>query len=159
MKRIILMRHGNAETSYQKSDFDRNLSDYGKKEVFKNVTQLMSNAIMPETVVVSKANRTLQSFNIFKDTLKYDSKFTIDEDLYNFYSTSEFLEKYIEKCDNNYNTVMFIGHNPTFSNLLQMLTGNLSIFMDTASVFVIDFDIENWNSLQVRTGKIFFSTH
>ena len=119
----------------------------------------MSNAIMPETVVVSKANRTLQSFNIFKDTLKYDSKFTIDEDLYNLYSTSEFLEKYIEKCDNNYNTVMFIGHNPTFSNLLQMLTGNLSIFMDTASVFVIDFDIENWNSLQVRTGKIFFSTH
>jgi len=159
MKRIVLMRHGNAENSYQKDDFDRNLSEYGEEEININSIKLKNLNILPEIITVSKANRTKQTFNIFAKVINYSGIVKIDEDLYNFHNTSEFITKYIETNNDNIQTIMFIGHNPTLSNLLQMLTGDLNTYMDTASIFVIDFDIEKWINLKVRTGKIYFSTN
>lgn len=159
MKRIILMRHGNAESSYQANDFDRNLTQYGIKEVKNNVEKLNSFKIIPDKIVVSEAVRTQQTFAIYEDLTKFKGKVVNDKGLYDFHSTSEFISKYIENTDDTINTIMFIGHNPTLSNLLQMFTGELGIYLDTASIFVIDFDINNWQNLEVRTGKLYFSTN
>ncbi len=153
------MRHGNAESSYQVNDFDRNLTEYGIKEVKNNIEKLNSFKIVPDLITISSAMRTKQTFAIYEDITKYKGKFVFDKDLYNFYNTSDFISKYIECIDNKYETIMFIGHNPTISNLLQMLTGDLSVYLDTSSIFVIDFDINNWEKLEVRTGKLYFSTN
>ena len=159
MKRIILMRHGNAETSYQVDDFDRKLTEFGIKEVKTNVEKLNSYNIVPDKIIVSKALRTQQTFSIYNNITRFKGEVVHSKQLYEFHSTSEFIEKYIENTDNNMNTIMFIGHNPTLSNLLQMLTGNIGIFMDTAAIAVIDFDIDKWNNIEVKTGKLFFSTN
>jgi len=159
MKRIILMRHGNAENSYQGKDFDRNLTQYGIKEVKNNFEKLNSYKIIPDKIVVSKAVRTQQTFAIYNNLTKFKGEIVNDKRLYDFHSTSEFISEYIENTNNTHNTIMFIGHNPTLSNLLQMLTAELGIYLDTASIFVIDFDINKWTDLEVRTGKLYFSTN
>ena len=159
MKRIILMRHGNAKSSYQVNDFDRNLTKYGIKEIKNNVEKLNSFKIIPDKIIVSEAARTQQTFSIYDDITKFKGAVVNDKRLYDFHNTSEFIAEYVENTDDTLNTIMFIGHNPTLSNLLQMLTGDIGIYMDTASIFVIDFDVNMWQNIEVRTGKLYFSTN
>ncbi len=152
------MRHGNAENSYQINDFDRNLSKFGITELKNNIEKLNSFKIIPDKIIVSKAVRTQQTFSIYNDITKFKGSVNNDTQLYNFHNTSEFIAEYIENIDDSLNTIMFIGHNPTLTNLLQMLTGNTGVYMDTASIFVIDFDIDKWQNIELRTGKLYFST-
>ncbi len=152
------MRHGNAESSYQVNDFDRNLTDFGIKEIKNNVEKLNSFKIIPNKIIVSKATRTQQTLSIYEYITNFKGSISNDKRLYDFHNTSEFIAEYIENTDDSLDTIMFIGHNPTLSNLLQMLTGNIGLHMDTASIFVIDFDIDIWQNIEVRKGKLFFST-
>jgi phosphohistidine phosphatase len=149
------MRHGNAENTAD--DFYRSLTNFGKKEVLKNTLELNKQQIIPDLVFYSNALRTKETFNIFLETTKYKNKSTEKAELYVFFNNAEFLNNFIKPIENTISTIMFIGHNPTLSNILQVLTKQTNIYMNTASIFVLDFDVDNWANIEIETAQIYFS--
>ena len=59
----------------------------------------------------------------------------------------------ITRLDNQANTVMLVGHNPGFEELLKTLTGEVH-GMPTATLAGIEFEVDDWSQVKARTGKL-----
>jgi phosphohistidine phosphatase len=59
----------------------------------------------------------------------------------------------ISRLDNQANSVMLVGHNPGFEELLKTLTGEVHS-MPTATLAGIEFDVDDWSQAKARTGRL-----
>lgn len=153
MKRVVIVRHAKSVPYGYEDDFNRNLSDRGKKDAAKISSELQQRGIKPDAMVSSPAKRALKTACIFAENLNFDKhQITEVEDIYDGMTTSEFLEL-IHKLPKTAQTVFFFGHNPAFhyfvENLLKYFGGN----MPTCSTVGIDFDVARWEDVEARSGK------
>jgi phosphohistidine phosphatase SixA len=58
----------------------------------------------------------------------------------------------------NVDPIMLVGHQPTWSILASVLTGE-NVEMKTATVAVIEFDIDSWIDIVTRTGTVRIVLH
>ena len=58
----------------------------------------------------------------------------------------------IEELDDNINSVVLIGHNPTFHVISEQLSGKQFSKFPTCSIVKINFDIESW--VMLSAGKL-----
>lgn len=156
MKRVVIVRHGKAVPYGYEDDFNRDLTDRGKKDA-KNISEALFNrGISADTIISSPAKRALKTARIFAENLGFErNQIQEMEDIYDGLTTSEFLA-IINELPEKTNTVFFFGHNPGFhyfvANLLTEFMGD----MPTCSTVGIDFDVNLWTEVEARTGKSAF---
>ena len=86
MKHLILIRHAKSDWSFDLPDLERPISKRGKNDV-----QIMSGVLKkinfnPEFIFISKAKRTIQTFEFFRSNgLFLNNKFSVEDDLYDFH--------------------------------------------------------------------------
>lgn len=117
LTRLIIFRHGKAERhapSHQ--DFDRGLMERGQEEADQTAARLASTGAIPDRVLVSAAQRTVETWNAAKAHFP-DAKVEFDRGLYNA-DAATVLEA-AEACGAA--SVMVIGHNPGMHDLALML--------------------------------------
>jgi phosphohistidine phosphatase len=142
MKRIVLMRHGKAE-SIAVDDFSRNLTAEGRRnnvEQFKKMQQ--TNDFIPiESIITSSAYRCLQTaemaarhFNIL--SIQTSAKM-YSGDIDNYYSE-------IFTVNDTINSIIVVGHNPTISYLIQEYDTSFLQYLKTSAMAIIDFEIDSW---------------
>jgi len=155
MKRLILVRHAKTESiQYKKTDHERNLTNRGINDANNIANFLNEQKIIPDLILTSTANRAIQTTNILASTFSYETnKLQTIANLYEHYTSSDFIDMIIKESKDN-NTIMIIGHNPCLENMAYSLLNNFNYSVPTSCVICIDFDIENWDSLEVRTGKL-----
>ncbi|RYY22738.1 MAG: hypothetical protein EOP41_06940, partial [Sphingobacteriaceae bacterium] len=120
MKKLILIRHGEAEPETSRTDdFNRNLTVSGKQDAAKMAALLLNKSDFPNHMISSTAVRALNTAHIFAATFGFDDV-TTEVQIYE--ASAETLLKIICQLSDAHETVCLIGHNPGVSNLLYLLT-------------------------------------
>ena len=153
MKRVVIVRHAKAVSYGYEDDFNRNLTERGKKDAAKISSELKQRGIKADIMISSPAKRALKTAHIFAENLGFDkNRITEVRDIYRGMTTSKFLKLIHELCESA-ETVFFFGHNPTFHYFADNLLKDLVSDMPTCSTVGIDFDVARWEDLEVRNGE------
>lgn len=155
MKKIIILRHSNAEIDFETNDYDRRLTTTGILKAKQVSEKLKTSGIIPELIISSSATRTLQTSKIFAETLGLNKELILPELLlYNDYTTSEFID-HVRSVSGNSDTVLVCGHNPTISKITHQLSDFPNHCMMPCSVVVLEFEVDSWEKLEARSGKVY----
>lgn len=156
MKRVILTRHAKSSwADLGQDDHDRPLNNRGQKAAVKVGQWLLDNGYIPDQVISSTAKRCVETWAGLEQVLKLGITPTFDRQIYHAH-VGIMLEKLkAEHAD----TILMLGHNPGISGfaeeLLKTVPNSQNFYnYPTTATTLIDFDIEDWSELQLRTGKL-----
>lgn len=151
MKRLFLMRHGEASFSAD-LDFDRTLTPKGRSKVSQVAARL--NQLAPEIgkVYCSPAQRTKETSGIVAERVLFKNhefvRSIYDGDLQD-------LMDILENSSSEVNEVMIIGHNP----LISMLAANLSdgdyLNMQPGDLMYLEFPLDSWKLITFGSGILY----
>ena len=157
MKNLFLLRHCEANNfEEKKSDHEKQLNENGRKCAILLKNWFEKNNIALDHILTSSANRTLTTANIIFDN--YENKIYQKKELY----LCEYKEilKVLKLLDNNFSSVVIVGHEPSISESLKFLTSHCRPDLEyvtkslypTGGLSVINFNVTNWNKIDEKTG-------
>ena len=133
MKQVIIVRHAKSVPYGYEDDFNRNLTERGKKDAAKISSELKQRGIKADIMVSSTAMRALETAHIFAENLDFDKSKIIEvKEIYDGMTTSQFLKLIHELCESAV-TVFFFGHNPDFQYFVDNLLKGFGSDMPTCS--------------------------
>ncbi len=151
MKKLLLLRHGNAASRMDNmTDYNRPLDNTGKKQISIIADKLEKTSNLPDFIIASTAVRALSSAEIIQNK-KTNIKLTGTEQLYST-SIFEYLDILMSQKE-NVESIMIVAHNPTISGFISKLTGK-HIGMGTGNLCILKLDIEKWSDLIFKTSVI-----
>lgn len=151
MKTVVLVRHGKASWSHPElDDIDRPLKHCGKKDSIRMAEEFTELDIRVHAVISSPALRAQTTAKAFASRLVLPVE--TDERLYN--GTDADLLDVIQEADESYSTILLVGHNPSLSDLMRDLLDDESEDLSTASVAVLDFDVQEWPDIHSGSGTL-----
>jgi phosphohistidine phosphatase len=152
MKTLLVMRHAKSDwESGASSDFDRPLNSRGKNDAPEQGKEIKKRKLIPELIISSPANRALTTAKLASKEFDYNDEILLDEDFY-FGNITDIVEK-IKLTSNKINRIMIVGHNPTWSSIVELLSGKY-VEMKTASVAVINFETSKWSEIEKKFGNL-----
>lgn len=135
---LYFLRHGEADwPNWKKSDDERPLTDFGKKEMREVAKFLARLKIEPDLIVTSPLPRAAQTAKIAAEYLK--AKVRQDELLAPGFGISQLrtvLKRHRSKV------LMVVGHEPDFTSVISGLTG-ASLKLSKAGVALLEVDPES----------------
>jgi phosphohistidine phosphatase len=139
------MRHGKSiPSSDGLDDFERPLKRRGQRDALKVGTSLAQSGRASSLLLTSPATRALQtaervasSAGVSQPPVPCDSLYPGDQ---------EAVVTSLRGVGDGHTRVMVVGHNPCLENLVEELTGRAET-LTTASVAVVDLDIDCWADL------------
>jgi phosphohistidine phosphatase len=155
MKKIIFIRHAKAEdSSSQITDFERSLTIKGKIISKMMARKLGEKENSHGIIISSPAFRALETAIIFANELSIDpEKILIKSSLYfkmNFHSLIASLSDVNEDQD----TVMLFGHNPSFSDIANNLCKEGCEILPKCGIIGISFKISTWSEVKHNAGNM-----
>jgi phosphohistidine phosphatase len=60
----------------------------------------------------------------------------------------------VRKLSDEYESVMLVGHEPTWSSTVGRLVGNAEVRFPTAAMARIDFDLDYWRDVAFGQGEL-----
>ncbi len=148
------MRHAKSDWADSSiADFDRPLNNRGKKAAPFMGNELKKRGKVPDLIISSHANRAKTTAEKVATATGYTKEIQLEKDFY--FGCIDKITEAIQKSDNQHNTILIIGHNPTWESLVSTLT-ETSVYtrMPTAAIASILFDIDSWTKLKKNTGKL-----
>jgi phosphohistidine phosphatase len=152
MKTLFLLRH--AKSSWKDDnldDFDRPLKKRGLGDAQAMGKLLRQREIGLDLVISSSAERARQTTQLVLMSAGLQVEVRYDDRIYE--AGMRRLLTLISRLDNQANSVMLVGHNPGFEELLKTLTGEVHS-MPTATLAGIEFDVDDWSQAKARTGRL-----
>jgi len=156
MKRVILMRHAKSSwANMGQADHDRPLNERGQKAALKVGQWLTDHNYIPDQIISSTATRCVETWAGLEQALQSTLQPAFDRSLYHAH-VGTLLNKLqaARGC-----TVLILAHNPTIAafaeELLEVIPKSDAFSRyPTAATTVIDFEIEDWAELQLRSGQL-----
>ena len=129
MDRLILLRHGKAEADAPSGqDFDRALTDRGRRDVVLVARALADAGIAPDLVLVSPAARALQTWEAAAPVFP---KAKVEPALALYDITPDEILLLARNDGEQARTVMVVGHNPGLGMLANLLSRQMQISAET----------------------------
>ncbi len=152
MKTVYLVRHGKAAgRELNIPDFERTLTDRGIKDSLAIGRRLLKKGINPSMIVSSPALRALQTARIVAKQLDFNKKNIIaNKDLYE--QEDGGLLNILHGLGDEHETIMLVGHNPSFAEFAHFLSGFAKEF-PTGGVVGIRCNVDAWKEVGIGTGK------
>ncbi len=143
-KTLFVVRHAMANpTNSGSSDIERILSSEGLQQSSRLGAYIykLNNDI--SSIVCSNAIRAIQTAERIADQVGFDiAKINIDTDIYED-SVRIVLDK-VCSFQNDWETVILVGHNPVLSYFVEYLTGHHFDGMEPGSLVKISCDVDDW---------------
>jgi phosphohistidine phosphatase len=145
MKTLLVMRH--AKSSWREAniaDHDRPLNKRGKRDAPRMGQLMRDEGLIPDLILTSSAKRALSTAKLAAEAVGYEGEVMVSRDLYAAGADEiiELLCELPEVC----NTVLIVGHNPGFEELVDTLTDEAP-GMPTAALACIELDIDDWEAM------------
>jgi len=154
MKILYLNRH--AKSSWENpglSDFERPWNKRGKRDAPLMGKILSEKVDPPQLIYSSPAKRAISTANQIAESFGYDKKnIIIDQRIYDA-GVSDIM-KIINSTSNEYDTIMFFGHNPSFTMISNYLSDKQIGNLPTCGFVKINFDLNSWIDIEGNTGKL-----
>ncbi len=157
MKRLVFVRHGKAEDpSGNISDYERSLTIKGKMVSRTMAGRFRERGIPLAQFISSPAFRALETALIFADEIGINpSAIKLDNNLYFHPGVSRIL-LVINKIPDSVDTIILFGHNPSFTDLSDLLSRDGSGFIPKAGVVSLTFQTEVWSDIKFGSGEVEF---
>lgn len=155
MKRLYLVRHAKSswQLAGQISDFDRPLNPRGLRDAPHMAEVLRQKSEIPDLIIASPAMRTQATAQAFAKIFRKPAS-AIQLELGIYEAWPEHIIEIIEKVPSKYNTLMLVGHNPAFTQLVQSFAPKQEIEnLPTTGICCFDFDIEFWYELEASKAQ------
>ncbi len=155
MKILLISRHAEAGwVPLGATDFDRHILPQGEQNTLQICAKLKQENIAPDYILTSAAVRTKETtalianeFNVAEDKIYEDKKF--------YSEASDIWIDEISFVEDNVQTLMLVGHNPTVTYLAKLLLPNDKILeLPTSSVVCIQFDCDKWTEISPKNSKL-----
>ena len=152
-KRIFIYRHAKSDwTADYSADHERPLAKRGIKSA-KLMGKLLKNADqLPDLIISSTAVRALQTIELSISEADWGMEVIQNESLY--YDSYLEIFEILKDISDDYNSVMFVGHEPKCSSLCSYLVGGGQFNFPTAAMARIDFYETNWKSVKPSHGSV-----
>ena len=145
MKTLLLMRHAKSDWGADYGvDHDRPLNERGKKSAQTMGRVIAEHGLAPEIVITSTAVRAHTTAILANEAGHWGAEIILEPDLYGGAMDTAI---HVASRAGDVDHLMLVGHQPTWSILAQALTGE-RVDMRTATVAVIEFDIDDWADLE-----------
>jgi phosphohistidine phosphatase len=152
-KRLILFRHGKSDwTSDYGRDHERPVAERGIKAAKAMGKFLAAAQGVPESVVSSSAVRAHTTLQLAMAAGSWDCKVRVTDDLYE--ATVAQVIQVIHQESNQHQSLMLVGHEPTWSELTGYLIGGGVLGMPTAALVCLEFDVAVWQQVEKGRGVL-----
>ena len=157
---LFLMRHGKSDWSDSSlDDFERPLSQRGKKSARRMGEWLRAHDCLPECILTSTAKRARQTAKYLVKGAELDDEIIeLDDDMYT--SLSDHILSVVHSGDNRYASLLLVGHDSGMEDLvLELANGQVTAqangkIMPTASIAIFDYDDSEWYKLKMSNVKL-----
>ena len=156
MKTLLALRH--AKSSHDDpslEDHDRPLAGRGKRAAKKIARVLDEEGLWPQRILSSTATRAAGTIRRVLEASDqpddYARRVEFQRDLYTF-DVGE-LAEVIRRRGGDEDSLMIVGHNPAFENLVRYLVGKHHRF-PTAALAHIRLEIDRWSELDGESGTL-----
>ena len=145
-KTLSIVRHAKSSWKYDNVlDIDRPLKNRGIRNAYEMADDYKHGA-KPDLIITSPANRAIHTAIIFARIINYPlGNIIINESVYAGYL--EVLLNLIGKSDNTVNTLMLVGHNPTFNELANYFLKKPIDNIPTAGIVTLTFETGDWKKI------------
>ena len=158
--RLLLFRHAKSSRPSELADHHRPLSKKGRKASKRMGRYMADKALIPDEAIVSTASRTQETWYLARSRMQHKVIARSESRAYD--ASLKSLLEIVRETSLSVQTLMVVGHNPGLWELsLKLCDGTksgphsrLERKMPTASLAIIDFEGENWSTLEVGTGKL-----
>jgi phosphohistidine phosphatase len=155
---LYLMRHAqSAEKQNGQSDKDRLLTPLGVHQAVLIGKFLEQQKTSLDSVVCSVAERAKMTAQLVADTVQGSSPIDVVEELYEA-SLSSFIDV-ISQLKENVDHVLFVGHNPTLTYVVESLTQASVGDIRPAGIAIIECDLLHWNTIKDKTARLIRLIH
>lgn len=150
---LILFRHAKSDwDSDNGTDHDRPLAKRGVKAAKAMGKFLAEVGHVPELVISSTALRAKTTLELAKEAGEWPCETRLDKSLYE--SNPPAMLKFIAALPTEFQSVMLVGHETTWSELTALLTGGGNVRFPTGAMARMDFAAETWSSVQPNSGEL-----
>lgn len=156
MKKIIFVRHAKSIPFDYNKDYDRVLTERGERDAGIISLELQKIGISPDLIIASPAVRTIQTAQIFAKALGYPKEKIQYDKRYYSGLTSENLLHDLKALNDEQNTVMIVGHNPSIYYYMHYLISDFYEDVPTCTTVGVDFNTDHWNELKQNGGTMTF---
>jgi phosphohistidine phosphatase len=155
MKRMIFVRHGKAEEyTGSNDDYLRSLTDKGKAVSEKMARVLKKKEKNPAVLVSSPAFRAYETAAIFARVLgSGPEKIVLKESLYSPASLKSF-SLITGELDEKTDTVIFFGHNPSFTEIPNLLSVTVCEVLPKSGIVCLSFLTDTWKDIFRGKGSV-----
>ena len=113
---------------------------------------LNSIRLQPQLVLASIAKRASSTAELAIQAGRWSCPLELKE---SFYGTGpETILECIRSLNNSYETVLLVGHEPTWSTLTSLLIGGGEVRLPTAGMAVVSTPIRKWKELKAGEGVL-----
>lgn len=151
-KKLLIVRHGAADSSFYEGDFQRKLTQKGRRKSIETAEKLLQKDEVPALLMSSTAHRALSTAQLFANTWNIPTDSILLQPSIYEASIADLLQ-IIQGIDNSYNFVAIFGHNPSFTELINLLSGELLFDLPTSGAALITIEITNWREIEIG-GKL-----
>ena len=154
MKTIFLLRHGKAESrDSTESDFDRKLVKKGVRLTESVAKVMKSRGMLPELTISSPAPRAYETARVFARTVGIpENDIRTEQSIYD--QKVSVIFTIVSDLDDNLDSVMLVGHDPSFSHMARWFAPEFRTSMPKSSIIAVEFDSISWRDVPESTGRL-----
>ena len=152
-KQLIFFRHGksNWDTGYSR-DRDRPVAERGIAAAQAMGKLLTAAQKIPDLAITSAAVRARTTLDLAREAGGWDCPVEVTEDLYE--ASIEQVLKVIHRVPNHYQSLMLVGHEPTWSDAVSYFMGGGTVGVPTATLACLEFEVTAWHQLEYGRGTL-----
>lgn len=155
MKKLIIVRHSRAEDQTSEiTDFERSLTGKGKSVARQMAIRLKEKEKHPGVFITSPAFRALETALIFAEEFSIESDQVIMNSKMYFRMSSQVMDEIFSRTGDDTDTITIFGHNPSFSDLVNILSREGCDYMPKCGIAVIYFNVKKWSDVIRSKGKL-----
>ena len=160
-KRLILLRHAkSAWDNPSVADFDRPLSNRGRKAAPLVGAYLGRHGLVPGLVLASSARRAAETLDLV--SAGWQTKPTVRKLKSLYLAMPREMLRRVQAVGKEPDCVMLVGHNPGIADLANWLCSygkaeqraSLARKFPTGAIAAIEFDVEDWGDVDAETGHL-----
>ena len=154
MKTLYIVRHAKSSWDHANlSDHDRPLNERGERDAPRMGKRLRKRRERPEVIIASSAVRAQSTARILAIAISYPtSDIAINKRLYG--AEPEDVLSIIMDLDDGIDCAMLVGHNPTFTTLINALGRCDFDNVPTCGMAVLTFPIDSWKNIATAQGTL-----
>jgi phosphohistidine phosphatase len=156
MKTLYMVRH--AKSSWDDmslSDHDRPLNGRGEKNAPEMGRRLKDRGILPDLLISSSAVRAYETARKIAKEIGYlENRIANSKNLY--HADEEDIIRWLQEQEDKNNSLMIFGHNPGFTECVNLLSGAGFYNIPTCGVVAMAFETELWSEVKAGTGTLIF---